>query len=287
MENLKEPEEWRKDLDTLKGTPHSFKEAWICWEDWKVQCFFNPESAEKDFKKRIKKAWGLKGNDVYLVVNGRGTGYSQQAWPVISNGRVVIKGLGGAEVVIEGPGGLEIELDTKTAEDWLWHCGLVKAEIKGWSYEAKLQGGERITFLVNPRQGIKVKRDPPKYYRGLSLETQLRLEDDEEHDLESQGVLVKELCNPTERKSPGHAWQCACDWVSQNGIGSITLQGKTWKFERFRTDDKIQAVTKRELPSPVYSAKARDKPDNPLQQAIETPRCERAIIDIMGAPEFG
>jgi hypothetical protein len=144
-------------LDHLKPPTESTLEARVSWNGWTIQTFFKPSSLEKDIRKRIKEAWGLKKKNVYLIVNGHGTGYTPQKWPVLSSIRVVIKGPGGAEVVIQGPGGWEVELDAETAREWMWHCGLCQAEIEGWTYHTKLLGGERITLLKTPKRWFEKK----------------------------------------------------------------------------------------------------------------------------------
>jgi hypothetical protein len=123
----------------------------------------------------------VKGRRVYLIINGHGAGYRPQSWPFISNIRVVVK----------GPGGWEIELDVRTAVDWLWHCGLAQAEIKGWSFATNLQGGERVHLLANPRYGIErevVRAHSRGYHTAL---VELRERDDEERSIQQRGLCER------------------------------------------------------------------------------------------------
>jgi hypothetical protein len=221
-------------------------ETKICWNDWGIQAFFRPDSLERDIRRRITEAWGLKKKNVYLIVNGHGSGYSPEKWPLISNIRVVVKGSGGAEVVIQGTGGWEIELDATTAKDWLWRCGLCQAEIEGWTYHTTLHGGERIRMLKNPSKGI-VRRESIREEEGHMsfLERRFQGPPKERNML----VNVKRIDQSVSRPEDiDEALEWAVNWISQNGIGSITRGGNIWRLEQFKEHDVICAVKKIALP---------------------------------------
>jgi hypothetical protein len=191
---------------------------------------------------------------------------------------VVIKGPGRAEVVIQGPGGWEIELDMKTAEDWLWHCGLCQTEIEGWTYQTKLRGGEKIIFLKNPKRGIaKKEADQEEEQPGFALR---RLE--QSLTRRNITVNVKKIDQTASRtKNIDKAWKWATKWISQNGIGSITRGGRIWKLEQFEEDDLICAVRKIALPILLIEEERRTVA-NPQRKETERrrrPKPERQTID--------
>jgi hypothetical protein len=210
--------EW---LIDLKIPVDTFREANVTWNGWTMSAFFREDKLEEDIGKRIKEAWGLKKKWIHLIVNGHSYGYVHKSWPLISSIKIGIRGPGGAEVVIQGPGGWQIELDVKSAENWLWHCGLVQAEIKGWTYQTKLQGGEKIILLRNPRIGR------PRCIEGTDLPTDIE-EYRQSKPLREEGDQTAYIIEPGKPKksfSLGGAWDWACDWVSHNGIGSIDTRG--------------------------------------------------------------
>jgi hypothetical protein len=67
------------------------REAIIKWNNWEMQAFFRESTLETDIRNRVKEAWGLKKKFVYLIVNGHGSGYAPQSWPIISSIRMVVK----------------------------------------------------------------------------------------------------------------------------------------------------------------------------------------------------
>jgi hypothetical protein len=239
-----------RNVEQLKIPTETFREAEIKWNNWTTHAFFREEKLEEDIRKRIKDVWGLKKKFVYLIINGHGYGYIPESWPLVSSIRVVIKAPGGAEVVIQGPGGWQIELNAEKADSWLGKCGLIQAEILGWTFQTRLQGGEKVIMLKNPREGLP--RNEVTEEGGLPVDIR---EFRRRRDLEDEfkgSVQIWEPGRPIRTVSLWEAWDWACDWISRNGIGSIVLKGRDWKFEKLKEGDLLKVMWERKLQVPEY-----------------------------------
>jgi hypothetical protein len=228
---------------SLKMPTEIFREAIVNWNGWTMIAFFREGKIDEDIGRRIKEAWGLKRKWIYYIINGHGQGYTPTSYPIISSIKIVIKGRGGADVVIQGPGGWELELDIQAADHWLWHCGLAQSEIKGWSYQSKLQGGERIIFLRNPRQGRQRQRGMLDSLDAVERSLQEKID---------QFVQISEPGRPLKDYRISDAWDWACDWVSRNGMGSVKIGGDVGKFEELKKGTLLQAMWENALPNAEY-----------------------------------
>jgi hypothetical protein len=98
-------------------------------------------------------------------------------------------------------------------------------------------------MLSNPLRGISRGGDPDSDGEFDKLLMKKRIYMTEQEAQARQGIPVEIIIQDIsdQRMSADKAWKWACEWITQNGLGTVSLNGKIWKLEQIWGGDHITA----------------------------------------------